>query len=91
MTARCRERWPCIHTEPPVPGSLPCRRCISCSVLDDKADDKFVCLLEAAAPEIVFHDGLYYIAALLPDIQGIRVARLTWIPDGMSRGALTEN
>lgn len=44
-------------------------------------DEKFVCLLEVAAPEIVFHEGRYYIAALLPDVQGIRVARLAWRPD----------
>ncbi len=44
-------------------------------------DDKFVCLLPVAAPEIVHHEGQYYIAALEPDIQGIRIARLKWIPD----------
>ncbi|HPD31671.1 MAG TPA: hypothetical protein PLL20_16895 [Phycisphaerae bacterium] len=59
--------------------------------IDEKADDKFVCLLEVAAPEIVFHGNLYYIAALLPDIQGIRIARLTWIPDSMNRGGSTTN
>lgn len=44
-------------------------------------DGKFVCLLEVAAPEIINHDGKWYIAALLPDVQGIRIARLEWIPD----------
>jgi hypothetical protein len=36
--------------------------------------------LPVAAPEIVFHDGQYYIAALLPSLKGIRVARLKWEP-----------
>ncbi len=49
--------------------------------VDERADDKFVCLLEVAAPEIICHDGRYYIAALLPDIQGIRIAPLAWVPD----------
>lgn len=52
--------------------------------IDEKADEKFVCLLEVAAPEIVFHNGRYYIAALLPDIQGIRIARLGWVKDTLS-------
>ena len=45
-------------------------------------DEKFVCLIEAAAPEIIVHDDQWYIAALLPDLQGIRIARLKWVPDG---------
>ncbi len=44
-------------------------------------DEKFVGLLEVAAPEIVYHEGRWYIAALLPDIQGVRIARLNWIED----------
>jgi hypothetical protein len=35
--------------------------------------------LPVAAPEIIFDDGQWYIAALMPDLQGIRVARLEWI------------
>ncbi len=58
--------------------------------IDEKADDKFVCLLEVAAPEIVVHDGCYYIAALLPDVQGIRVARLAWIADAPDRKTLSD-
>jgi hypothetical protein len=49
--------------------------------MDDKADNKFVCLLEVAAPEIFMHAGRYFIAALEPDIQGIRIAKLAWVPD----------
>jgi hypothetical protein len=44
-------------------------------------DEKLVCLMEVAAPEIVLHDGQWYVAALLPDIQGIRIARLDWLAD----------
>lgn len=44
-------------------------------------DDRFVCLLPVAAPEIIRDRGEWFIAALLPDVQGIRVARLTWIAD----------
>ncbi|MBE7560311.1 hypothetical protein HS125_15765 [bacterium] len=42
-------------------------------------DDKYlVCSLPVAAPEIVFHEGQYYIAALRPDLKGISIARLDW-------------
>lgn len=41
-------------------------------------DEKFVCLLPVAAPEIVTFNGEYFIAALMPDLQGIRIARLGW-------------
>jgi len=44
-------------------------------------DDKLIGVLEVAAPEIVRYSGQWYIAALLPDIQGIRIARLEWVPD----------
>ena len=36
--------------------------------------------LPAAAPEIIEHEGQYYIAALLPGLDGIRIARLRWVP-----------
>lgn len=41
-------------------------------------DSKLVCSLPVAAPEIVLHEGKYYIAALNPGLDGIRIARLTW-------------
>lgn len=44
-------------------------------------DSKFVCLMEVAAPEIVYHEDEWFVAALLPDIQGIRIARMRWIED----------
>jgi hypothetical protein len=44
--------------------------------LDD--DSNFVCHLPIAAPELIRHDGQWYIAALSPQLDGIRVARLRW-------------
>jgi hypothetical protein len=44
-------------------------------------DDRgLVCRLPVAAPEIVQHEGRDYIAALLPSLKGIRLARLAWAP-----------
>jgi len=40
----------------------------------------FVCTLPVAAPEIIYHEGQYYIAALNEGaLDGIRIARLTWV------------
>ena len=41
-------------------------------------DDFRIGTLPVAAPEIVLHEGQYYIAALEPSLKGIRVARLKW-------------
>lgn len=41
-------------------------------------DDHLVGRLQIAAPEIVEHDGRYYIATLTPELDGIRIARLRW-------------
>jgi hypothetical protein len=38
----------------------------------------FVCTLPVAAPEIINYEGQYYIAALLPSLKGIQIARLSW-------------
>ena len=44
-------------------------------------DDRyFIGTLPVAAPEIVKHNGRYYIAALLPSLKGIRLAKLKWVP-----------
>ncbi len=43
-------------------------------------DRYFVCTLPVAAPEILLHEGQYYIAALLPSLKGIQIARLKWTP-----------
>jgi len=42
-------------------------------------DSNFVCHLPIAAPELTEHDGRWYIAALNPQLDGIRVARLQWM------------
>jgi len=44
-------------------------------------DKYFVCALPVAAPEIIFHEGEYFIASLLPSLKGIRVARLHWVTE----------
>lgn len=36
--------------------------------------------LPVAAPEIVFDNGKYFIAALNPNLDGIRIARMHWTP-----------
>jgi hypothetical protein len=44
-------------------------------------DDRFfIGTLAVAAPEIVEYKGQYYISALLPNLKGIRVAKLKWVP-----------
>lgn len=43
-------------------------------------DQYFVGTLPVAAPEIFQYEGQWYIASLLPDLQGIRVAELDWLP-----------
>jgi len=42
-------------------------------------DSLFVVQLPVAAPEIIQHHGEWFIAALMPDLQGIRIAKLNWI------------
>ena len=44
-------------------------------VRDDRC---LVGTLPVAAPEIVVHEGQDYIAALLPSLKGIQIARLKW-------------
>jgi hypothetical protein len=43
-------------------------------------DRHFVGTLPIAAPEIFLHEGDFYVAALLPNLKGIRLARLEWVP-----------
>ena len=44
-------------------------------------DDRcFVGTLPVAAPEIIQHDGKWFIAALNPRLNGIHIARLRWSP-----------
>ena len=43
-------------------------------------DDRYLIgTLPVAAPEIIFHEGEYYMAALLPSLKGIRIAKLKWV------------
>ena len=37
-----------------------------------------VATLPVAAPEIILHEGQYYIASLKPTLDGIHIARLKW-------------
>ncbi len=41
-------------------------------------DSQFMTHLPVAAPEILHHDGIYYLAALTPELDGIRITRLDW-------------
>ena len=44
-------------------------------------DDRYLIgTLPVAASEIVKYNGQYYIAALLPNLNGIRIAKLKWVP-----------
>ena len=44
-------------------------------------DDRYLTgTLAVAAPEIVQYKGQYYIAALMPSLKGIRIAKLKWVP-----------
>ena len=46
-------------------------------------DDRYlVCALPIAAPEVVEHDGQWYLACLMPSLKGIHVARLVWETHG---------
>ena len=43
-------------------------------------DDQFMIgEMAVAAPEIIYYEGEYYMAALLPSLKGIRIAKLEWI------------
>jgi hypothetical protein len=44
----------------------------------DHDQDHLVCTLPVAAPEIIHQAKQWFLAALLPDLKGIQVTRLTW-------------
>jgi len=45
-------------------------------------DDKYlIATMPIAAPEIIYDNGKHYIAHLKLDLKGIRMNRLTWVPD----------
>jgi hypothetical protein len=43
------------------------------------SDEYLVAHLAVAAPEIINHNGAWYIASLMPDLAGIRIARMKWV------------
>ncbi len=45
----------------------------------DEDDRYLLTTLPIAAPEIVLHDGQYYIAALRPELDGIQITQLKWV------------
>ncbi len=45
--------------------------------IDD--DSKIVRSWRVAAPEIIHHEGQYYIASLMDSLKGIKIARLKWL------------
>jgi hypothetical protein len=45
-----------------------------------ESDEYLVGTIPCAAPEIIEYDGHIYIAALLPNLKGIRIAKLKWAP-----------
>ena len=44
-------------------------------------EDTWIASLPVAAPELVRHQGEWYVAALRPELDGIRIARLVWDAD----------
>jgi hypothetical protein len=47
----------------------------------DRDQGHFVGTLPVASPEIVKHNGQYFIVALLPSLKGIQIARLEWVAE----------
>ncbi|MGV3662247.1 MAG: hypothetical protein ACO1TE_18825 [Prosthecobacter sp.] len=46
----------------------------------DQDDQFLLAQLPVAAPEVFQHEGQYFVAALLPELKGIRIAKLGWEP-----------
>lgn len=44
-------------------------------------DQYFIGAMKIAAPEIFKYEGGWYVAALMPNLQGIRIAKLKWIKE----------
>ena len=44
-------------------------------------DDCLVCRMPVAAPEILFYEGKWSMAALLPSLKGIQIAPMEWVID----------
>ena len=71
-----------IHTQrysgPPQSSVYRSRDPLDFGIDDDRC---FVGHLPAAAPELFEHEGQWYIAALNPNLDGIRLAKLRWVKD----------
>lgn len=48
------------------------------------SDEFFVAEMPVAAPELIHHDGKWYLACLLPSLKGIQIYRLEWKSDEKS-------
>jgi hypothetical protein len=44
----------------------------------DNDAEHYVSTLPVAAPEVLRHEGQWYLAALLPSLKGIQITRLKW-------------
>jgi hypothetical protein len=69
--------WHCYYTAfPEQKGAVYC----SPDPMDFGIEDDRYLLgkLPIAAPEIVGHEGKWYVACLLPSLKGIRIARIEW-------------
>ncbi|MHC4443296.1 MAG: hypothetical protein ACYTF1_04485 [Planctomycetota bacterium] len=42
-------------------------------------DENRVCTMPYAAPEVIYHEGKYYMATLKPHLNGLQMMRLKWI------------
>ncbi|HID75280.1 MAG TPA: hypothetical protein EYP56_04705 [Planctomycetaceae bacterium] len=72
------------YTNPPTTTVYRSHDPVSFGVHDDS---RIVSTLPVAAPEIILHNGQYYIASLTPTLNGIRIARLKWEPKSIVGGA----
>ncbi|CAN5451823.1 hypothetical protein BH23VER1_BH23VER1_04080 [soil metagenome] len=73
-----------FHTQNYAPGKQQASvyRSLDPTYFGIEDDSNFVCHLPVAAPELVFLGGKWYLAALSPELDGIRVSKLRWAPEG---------
>jgi len=65
------------HANPPQTSVYRSKNPVGCGVDDDRY---LVGATPVAAPELIEHEGQLYMAALLPTLKGIRIAKLKWAP-----------
>jgi sucrose-6-phosphate hydrolase SacC (GH32 family) len=72
-----------FHTQSYTPGSQQTSvyRSADPTYFGINDDSNFVGHLPVAAPELIFHDGKWFLAALSSQLDGIRIAYLQWLPD----------